>query len=320
MFAEILRFSVAAYFLFSGINKLFFFIRFSDYLDSLFNLPGSVSFFLAGTVITLEILFAVVVMFWKGTHFPRVFALALALPFIAYNLWIFFVLGLGSCHCAYSPSGESLTSPLFSIAVLLATVTAVFFFTSNRSRSMRLPAVTGVFLLMASVIGGANALIWYQYQTSDLTILHSLIAKQLDERSSSEKPRYEVFIQLAEGRPYRAAPFFEKYLHIKDDSAVYILRTESAMPGNEAMPDKQTGAGPAILDIPEGSPLEHLGIQVYRDGTLIYRKDLLPEMTAAEFESFTTAIAATVEQFPPCDSSAAADELAKIVQIGRAHV
>ena len=202
MLAEVLRIIVAAYFLFSGSNKVFFFDRVSEYVASFFELPAVLGTALAVVVIALELLFVMLVLFWNGKLIPRIFALALAIPFIIYNVRLFFVLGLENCNCMYGSTGESITSPIFSIIVLLITVAAVFYFTHVHERRMPFPARIVTIVIVGIMTVGYNAIIWNDFQTNPIVALRQMVADQA-KTEITEYPPYEVFIQLPKGRPSR---------------------------------------------------------------------------------------------------------------------
>lgn len=317
MLAEFLRLAVGIYFFFSGINKIFFFDQFSGHLSSFFKLSGELAFALGAAVIALEIVFAAVIIFWNGKLVPRILALTLAVPFIAYNLWIFFVLGLQSCNCTYSASGESMTGPLFSITVLLLTLAAVFYFTRTTERSFNIPTRAGVLVLIVLITAGTSAYFRYQFENDDLIALRQLISAQANQNETIERPEYEIFVQHPNGRPMRAAAFLEKLLQQQGDTAIYVIRSESVKLVDDMLLNVQQKAGIEIIDPPDNSRFETLGVQIYRNGALVYRHDQLPEMTAALYEEIIAALSENIADFSACDTAAASAELMQIIEQNR---
>lgn len=132
MVTYLFRLVVALYFLFSATNKVFFFRLFTDHLHDFFVIPVGFATALGAGVITIELVFALSLIIIDRKWWLRGLALIIAVPFIAYNAWLAFVLNAQNCHCTYGSSGESLTGPLFSIVVLIITLVIVFWTTWGR--------------------------------------------------------------------------------------------------------------------------------------------------------------------------------------------
>lgn len=120
------RIVIASYFLFSAINKVFFFGIFSRFLSSFTGVDILLSSIAATVVILLEFLFSALLLWSNNRMIIRGLALVLSVPFIIYNAYVYFVLNYQSCNCSFSTSGESLTHPLFSIFVLTLTLLVSF--------------------------------------------------------------------------------------------------------------------------------------------------------------------------------------------------
>ena len=273
-----LRLMVAAYFMFSAVNKVFFFNVFSKFLSDFTGVDPLLSAVAAAIVISVEGLFSLLLIWIDEKMILRAVALCLSVPFIIYNAYIFFILNYHSCNCAFSTSGESLTHPLFSIFILSLTLLVTFLTTREK------PALRGkglkLFALITAVIIAVtlsiNYFIWDEYSSGEFRYLSGL-DWQVKENNieGEEKPGISVFVHFSES----SADMFLSHLSKKlGNSGKYNLKYHIV---GESDYFPETNESLRLLSGTGNSQerIAHLGVQLYLEKELIYRRDSLPEMS-----------------------------------------
>lgn len=278
------RIIIAAYFLFSAVNKMFFFGIFSRFLGTFSGVGPFWSSLAAGAVIALECLFAVLLVYSLKKRLLQSLGLLLSVPFIIYNSYIYFVLNYQSCNCSYSTSGESLTHPLFSIFVLLVTLVVTFLGTREKTikemeKSRFWMTTSFIIILVLAVV--VNLMIWFNYTSANLGIFDSLQRENVKEVNNADGERFKVYLYLGKSSLALTVQHLSSLLQASGKNTDFHLIVKKGALNNETI-NNLGGEDQLFLyyySSDEELSATSLGLQVNLGSELIFKRDSLPEMT-----------------------------------------
>jgi hypothetical protein len=304
MLILISRLLVAAYFVFSAANKLFFLDLFAATIHRVLGLADPLALAFAVTICLLELGFAASLTFSRNRNLVLAFALLLCIPFIIYNLYLLFVLGTASCGCMYSYAGASATSSYVSLVVLLCAlcVAGAAFLRNSLGMAGRRWAAVSAALLVLAVSVATGAWFRYTYEQEDLYRLRGIESLE-NVGGISGTAGVEVFLQLRDTVPLDFVAACEEYFGAAELSRSYTIFSPHQFPLDELFGDLSGSASVALAnpDGLEARGLGYLGIQIYADGKRVFRADNIDDLPAILFRDILLEVSTKAGMPEPID-------------------
>lgn len=219
-----LRIVISAIYLFSAVNKIYFYDIFSNGVRSTGIFPSAVLPFLIPAVIVVELLFGLAIFMLESKLWLRLSSWVICLPMVLYNLYLILFMNTTKCNCMISFDGKSLSNSFISIALLLFTLGGIYLISKINNGPVFKDISNSLIAVLCIVLAfiGLNLLMRNHYLSDEYNILSSA-PYQLLVNNPVEGEVVEFFLALDGSGPEYFIHFMNNALEGTGKFPVYYV-------------------------------------------------------------------------------------------------
>ena len=233
-----LRIIISSIYLFSAVNKLYFYDVFSNGVRATGIFPPGLVPYLVPAVIGIELLLGLAILMLESKFWLKLSGWAVCVPMILYNLYLIIFKGTAKCNCMISFDGKSLSNSYISIILLVGTLAGIFLIARFNNKPLFKDISNSLIAALCIVLAfiGLNLLMRNNYLADEYYILTSAPYQVLKE-SPVEGEVVEFFLALDGSGPEYFIHFMNNALEGTGKFPVYYVMNKYGKDANALLLD-----------------------------------------------------------------------------------